>query len=184
MMRHIVPVAATAAAVACLVTVARMAEAPPAGTANGEWRYYSGDNGSKKYSPLDQINKDNVGRLKVAWRRPALSADFVAANPEIKPTNNFRATPIMVNGVLYASNAVGLAEAFDPETGKTIWSQKVPPEGVRGSSANRGLAYWSEGTQARLLTYTNSFLYALDPKTGESFHDFGNGGRVDLVEGL
>src|SRR5215510_13161386 len=119
-----------------LATVARMADAPPAGTANGEWRFYSGDNGSKKYSPLDQINKDNVTRLKIAWRRPALSADFAAANPQIRPTNNFRATPIMVNGVLYASNAVGLAEAFDPETGKTLWTQQVPPEGVRGSTAN------------------------------------------------
>src|SRR5262249_25328379 len=184
MVRQIVSVAATAVTVVALASVARMADPPPAGTATGEWRFYSGDNGSKKYSPIDQINKDTVGRLKIAWRRPALSPDFAAANPQIRPTNNFRATPIMVNGVLYASNAVGLAEAFDPETGKTLWSQKAPPEGLRGSTANRGLAFWSSGNEARVLTYTNSFLYALDPKTGEPFHDFGAGGRVDLVEGL
>jgi len=185
MVRRILPVAATAITIAALASVAKMADAPPpAGTANGEWRFYSGDNGSKKYSPLDQINKDNVGRLKIAWRRPALSAEFAAANPQIRAGNNYRATPIMVNGVLYGSNAVGLAEAFEPETGKTLWTQRVPAEGLRGSSANRGVAYWSEGNEARLLTYTNSFLYALDPKTGEPYQNFGTGGRVDLVEGL
>src|SRR5689334_11692824 len=146
MMRRMVPVAATAVTVIVLAAVGHMAETPIlSGTANGEWRYYSGDNGSKKYSPLDQINKDNVARLKFAWRRPAFSAELAAANPQLKPANNYRATPIMVNGVLYASNAVGLAEAFDPETGNTVWTQKAPPEGLRGSSANRGLAYWSEG---------------------------------------
>jgi quinoprotein glucose dehydrogenase len=184
MVRRFVPGVATAATILALASVARMADAPPAGTASGEWRYYSGDNGSKKYSPLDQINKDNVGRLKIAWRRPALSAEFAASNPQLRVTNNYRATPIMVNGVLYASNAVGLAEAFDPETGKTLWTQKVPAEGVRGSTANRGLAYWSEGNEARLLTYTNSFLYALDPKTGEPFQNFGDGGKVDLAAGM
>src|SRR5258707_2442174 len=121
MVRRFALVVVTAATVMVLASVARMAETP-AGTANGEWRYYSGDNGSKKYSPIDQINKDNVARLKIAWRRPALSPEFAAANPQIRPANNFRATPIMVNGVLYASNAVGLAEAFDPETGKTLWT--------------------------------------------------------------
>ena len=70
MVRRFVPVAATAAAIVALASVARMADAPPAGTANGEWRYYSGDNGSTKYSPLDQINKDNVASLNIAWRRP------------------------------------------------------------------------------------------------------------------
>jgi glucose dehydrogenase len=154
-----------------------------AGT-TGEWRYYSGSNGSTKYSSLDQINKANVSQLRVAWRRPSLSAEFLAANPQVRPTNNYRATPIMVGGVLYASSGVGLAEAFDPETGKTLWTQKVPPEGVRGSTANRGLAYWSEGSEARLITYTNGFMFALNPKTGAPYPDFGTGGRVDLKEGL
>src|SRR5215475_9689566 len=120
----------------------------------------------------------------MAWRPPGGNPEFATAKAQIRRSNKFRATPIMLNGVLYASNAVGLAEAFDPETGKTVWSQKVPPEGVRGSTANRGLAFWSEGNESRLLTYTNSFLYALDPKTGEPFQNFGTGGRVDLVEGL
>ena len=63
-------------------------------SASGEWRYSSGDNASTKYSPLDQINKDSVSRLHVAWRRPALSAEFQTANPQVRLINNYRATPI------------------------------------------------------------------------------------------
>ncbi len=151
--------------------------------ADSDWRYYSGDNGSTKYSPLDQINRNNVSQLKVAWRRPFLSAEFRAANPDIKPSNNFRATPIKVGGVVYASTGVGLAQAFDPVTGRTIWEQRTPPEGVRNGIVPRGIAYWQEGSEARVFTYTNNFLYALNPKTGEPVAGFGKDGKVDLNDG-
>ena len=143
-----------------------------------EWRFYSGDNGATKYSPLDQIDKSNVANLKLAWRRPQVDADLLAANP-VRLLNNFRSTPIMVHGVLYASNGVGLAEAFDPGTGKTLWVQKPDGEGMRGS-ANRGVAYWGEGADARIITFRGRYLYALDPNTGEPIAAFGNGGVVDL----
>jgi quinoprotein glucose dehydrogenase len=89
----------------------------------------------------------------------------------------------MVDGMLFATNAVGLAEAFDPETGRTLWRQKVDEEfsgnpGLGG--ALRAVAYWGEGSEARILTYYKQNLYALDPKTGESIRSFGSGGRVDL----
>jgi glucose dehydrogenase len=152
--------------------------------AGAEWRYYSGDNGSTKYSPLDQINAGNVSRLSVAWRRPHLDPGLVPAGtkpPQL--SNNFRSTPIMVAGVLYASNAVGLVEAFDPGTGQTIWVQDPGPSGLQGSS-NRGVAYWGEGAEARIITFRGSSLYALDPKSGKPVPTFGNGGVVDLNEGL
>ena len=163
-----------------LASLSLRAADPPA----GDWRFYSGTNGSTKHSPLDQINRENVSRLRIAWRRPALSAEFASAHPQLRLSNNFRATPIMIGGVMYASNGVGLAEAFDPETGRTIWEQREPPEGLRGSTANRGLAYWSEGAEARLFTYTNNFLYALNPRTGQPVSGFGTGGRIDLSVGL
>src|SRR5437868_4529600 len=81
----------------------------------GEWRQYSGDNGSTKYSPLDQINRSNVSKLRVAWRHPQIDAEFLTAHPKLRVPNNYRSTPIMARGVLYATNAVGLVEAFDPE---------------------------------------------------------------------
>ena len=98
------------------------------GPADVEWRHYSGDNGSTKYSPLAQITKDNITRLRMAWRRPQLDPALLEQNPKLRPGNNFRSTPIMVGGVLYASNGVGLVEAFDPATGRTIWVQQVPAE--------------------------------------------------------
>ena len=143
-----------------------------------EWRHYSGDNGATKYSPLEQINQSNVAALKVAWRRPQVDASLLQG-ATVRLLNNFRSTPIMVDGVLYASNGVGLAEAFDPETGKTLWVQKPGEEGMRGS-ANRGVAYWGEGADARIITFRNRFLYALNPKTGEPIATFGNNGVVDL----
>src|ERR1700682_5674243 len=89
----------------------------------------------------------------------------------------------MAGGVLYATNAVGLAEAFDPETGRTVWRQKVAGDlsgnpGLGG--AIRAVAYWREGPDARILTYQKQHLYALDPKTGEPVGGFGDGGKVDL----
>jgi len=152
----------------------------------GEWRYYSGDNGSKKYSPLDQINKDNVSKLRIAWRRPHINPDLLAGyqGPPLRLSNNFRSTPLMVDGVLYASNAVGLVEAFDAETGKTLWIQKPGADPILASGANRGVALWREGSEQRILTHRNQYLYALNPKTGEAYRDFGDAGRVDLNVGL
>ena len=104
-------------------------------TGNGEWRSYCGDAGSTKYAPLDQINKDNVKKLRIAWRRPAVDPQLAARDPELQVPNNFRATPLMVSGVLYSPNGVGLVEAFDPGTGKTIWVQE--PAGRPGGLARR-----------------------------------------------
>ena len=74
--------------------------------AKGEWRQYSGDNGSTKYSPLDQINRSNVMKLSVAWRHPQIDAEFLAANPKLRFSNNYRSTPIIAKAVLYATNAI------------------------------------------------------------------------------
>src|SRR5437867_3157861 len=74
----------------------------------GEWREYGGDQGYTKYSPLDQINKSNVTQLRIAWRRPAIADEIRAQVPRLNLNTAFRATPIMVNGVLYSSNTIGL----------------------------------------------------------------------------
>lgn len=151
--------------------------------ASGQWPYYSGDNGARKYSPLDRIRRDNVAGLRIAWRRPQLDPSLLAGQPAPQLSNNFRSTPIMVDGVLYASNGVGLAEAFDPGTGRTIWVQDAGADGLRGAS-NRGVAFWGDGADARIITFRNGYLYALDPKTGKPIPGFGKAGAVDLNEGL
>jgi len=99
------------------------------GTKAGDWPNHGGDKGFTRYSPLDQINKENVKTLRIVWRRPAVDEAFRAKYPTLKYSNQLRGTPIMVAGVLYASNGIGLVEAFDPATGKTLWVQELPEPG-------------------------------------------------------
>jgi quinoprotein glucose dehydrogenase len=154
---------------------------------SGEWTGYSGDSGNSKYSPLDQINTDTVKNLRIAWRRPAVDSRISSRNPEFSYSTNFRSTPLMIGGVLYASNGIGLVEAFDPASGKTVWVQEPfaddPGQGLRGDSA-RGLAYWTDGTERRLYAVRGEFLVALDLRTGQPVPGFGDGGRVNLRPGL
>jgi quinoprotein glucose dehydrogenase len=169
--------------VAVAVAFATVSISPAHGASSkGEWRAYAGDNASTKYSPLAQIDRATVSELRVAWRRPQISAEFAAAHPRLRLSNNFRSTPIMVGGMLYATNAVGVAEAFDPETGRTLWTQKgLDPEGTNAlGGALRAVAYWRSGSDARILTYQKQYLFALDARTGEPIQSFGDGGKVDL----
>jgi glucose dehydrogenase len=152
----------------------------------GEWRAHGGDQRSHKYSPLDQIDKTNVGSLQIAWRHPGVDPELRGAFPDLTVSNNFRSTPVMVGGVLYASNAIGLVEAMDPRSGKTLWTQEPlsrGPDGLRGT-ASRGIAVWQSGPERRLLAVRGEYLFSLDPKTGKPTATFGDGGRVNLRDGL
>jgi quinoprotein glucose dehydrogenase len=153
-------------------------------TQNGEWRSYSGDAGSTKYSAIDQINRTNVRSLRIAWRRPAVDPLLAAKDPQLQVPNNFRASPLMIGGVLFSPNGVGLVEAFDAGTGKTIWIQEPPagPQGLRGDST-RGLAYWRGGADERIFVQRGDTLVALNAKTGQPYSDFGVRGVVDLKFG-
>jgi quinoprotein glucose dehydrogenase len=150
-------------------------------TRNGEWRIY-GANGGNRYSPLDQINRDNVKDLKVAW---TWKSDNLG-QPEIKNET----TPIMINGVLYFTagdrrNVV----AIDARTGETLWLWRID-EGKRYEEAprrnsGRGVAYWTDGRDERILTITPGFeLVALNAKTGVPVQGFGSSGIVDLFKEL
>ena len=171
--------------VPALLTLALAAAA--ASAQNAEWRYYSADNGATKYSPLAEIDKDNVGRLAVAWRHPHVDPALLAANPDLaSPSNRYMATPIIVDGTLFVPNGFGLVEALDPATGRTVWTQRPLVPGIEGLPAaviSKGVAYWRDGAEARLLTVRHQYLFALDPRTGEAFEDFGDGGKVDLSAG-
>ena len=147
----------------------------------GEWRSYSADPASTKYAPLDRINKSNVTQLRIAWRRPAVDPRLTSLDPVYKFANNFRATPLMIDGVLYSPNGVGLVEAFDPGTGRTIWVQqpKGGAAGLRGEST-RGLAYWRSGGDERLFVQRGETLSALNLKTGQPYSTFGDAGGVNL----
>jgi quinoprotein glucose dehydrogenase len=162
-----------------------MAEAQR-GPSGGQWPNHSGDKGSTKYSPLDQITANNVGRLRIVWRRPAVAAEIRARQPGMVVANLFRSTPLMIDGVLYASDGLGFVEAFDPATGKTIWVQEPLQQGPDAVSgvASRGVAYSRIGDDERVLAVRPPYLVALHPKTGELIRTFGDGGKVDLRLGL
>ncbi len=149
------------------------------GARDGEWRSYAADSGSTSYAPYDQINRDNVKNLQVAWSWKF--DNFGGGNSET--------TPIMAGGVLYFT--VGprrTVVAANPGTGETLWTWR-PDEGVRFDKAprkvTRGVAYWAEGNDARVITVTPGFqLVALDAKTGVPVRSFGDNGSVDLFKQL
>ncbi len=180
-------VAGSCPLVSAVVCVVLGLEAPAAaqhGTA-GEWHVHGGENGYTRYAPLDQINAETVADLEVAWRRQAVDASLHARWPDLRYSNQLRSTPIMVDGVLYASNGIGMVEAFDPATGETIWVQDIPfltnDETPRGA-ANRGVGYWAGAGEdrPRILSVRSSYLFATDAETGRPVLGFGDDGKVDL----
>ncbi len=153
-----------------------------------DWTYFGGDKAFTRYAPLDQINRNNVADVEVLWRRPGVDASFVEAYPDLEVSGtrrlgNLRSTPILIDGVLYAPNGVGLVEAFDPGTGETLWLQEpfAPTLAEVAGASSRGLDYWTDATDRRLILVKGGYLYTLDLETGRTDPNFGKDGRVDLV---
>jgi quinoprotein glucose dehydrogenase len=156
------------------------------GPQNGEWPEYAGDTYGLKYSPLAQINKDNIRQLRVAWRWTSADRDFQIAHPELRATRN-EDTPLVVKGVLYTVTPLGMVAALDPATGQQRWlyDPEVYKAGKPGNSGfiHRGLAYWSDGKVERLLHGTDdAYLISIDVTSGKPDPAFGTAGRVDLTE--
>ena len=148
------------------------------GATDGEWRFYAGDPGGPRYSSLDQINRDNVSDLEVAW---TWTMDNYGG-----PEGVSESTPLMIDGVLYFT--VGSRRnvvAVDAGSGETLWMWRMD-EGERWERAarrnsGRGVGYWEDGDDRRILTITPGFqLVALDADTGLPVPGFGVNGVVDL----
>ena len=152
---------------------------------DGEWGYFGGDNKFNRYSPLDLINTNNVDQLSIVWHRDATAASLRDDYNGMGFEKNLRSTPLLIGGVLYAPNIFGLVEAFDPATGETVWTQEPYQQTLLEAAgiSSRGIAHWQQGIDRRLMVVRGSYLYALNPQTGEPFPDFGREepGRVDLA---
>jgi quinoprotein glucose dehydrogenase len=166
-------------AAASFVVLAEASLVGQTGAQNGEWRSYGGDVGHTRYAPLDQIDATNFNTLEVAWR-------FKADNLGPRPEYQFESTPLMAKGVLYSTAGSRRAVvALDAATGEMLWMHSEN-EGARGAAAprqlsGRGLAYWSDGRDDRILYVTPGYrLIALDAKTGFPVATFGQNGVVDL----
>ncbi len=153
------------------------------GTENGEWHYWGGDEGSSRYSPLDQINAENVASLEVAWR-------WQAANYGPEPDFIYRATPIKVGDKLYTVAGQRRAVvALDPATGETLWMWRMKdnPRWEASTRKNYGKAVAYAEVDGRGVIYLITpgyYLVALDAETGHPIPYFGLNGIVDLHLGL
>ncbi len=140
-----------------------------AGSEQLDWPVYGGAPENNHYSRLTQINRDNVKQLQVAW------------SFDTGESGGLQTSPIIVGHVLYAYSPSQRVIALDAATGKLLW--KFDP-GVRGWQPARGLAYWSNGKEKRILAGVMNSVYALDADTGKPVPTFGDNGRIDLRRDL
>ncbi|MCB0685347.1 MAG: PQQ-binding-like beta-propeller repeat protein, partial [Saprospiraceae bacterium] len=143
------------------------------------WSNYQGDAGSNQSSPLQQINKQNVKNLKVAWTYQSGDADSLNRS-------QIQCNPLIVDGILYGTNPKLKLFALDASNGKELWTFDPFDGGYNmyGMGVNRGLTYWSDQEQKRIYFCAGTFIHAIDASTGHLVKTFGDGGRVDIHTGL
>jgi quinoprotein glucose dehydrogenase len=151
--------------------IARASSAPQetATSLQQDWPAYGGSRENTHYSGLTQINRENVKRLTVAW------------SFDTEEEGGLQSSPIIIGGELYGITPTQKIFALDAATGKLLWKFD---SGIRGSQPDRGLAYWADGKDKRILVGVMNFVYALDAATGKPIPTFGNAGRIDLRENL
>jgi quinoprotein glucose dehydrogenase len=144
--------------------------------ASKEWPVYGGNYGGTKYSPLTQINRTNVTRLK-----PALI--YRCDDMRERPATTIQCNPLIIGGVIYLTTPGLKLVALKAATGEEIW-RFDPWNGAGGRGVNRGVAYWESDAEQRLFFSAGTFLYAIDARTGKLIPSFGAEGRIDLRDGL
>jgi len=153
-------------AIAIITYASRPATAQKQST---DWPVYGGQLAGDHYSAITQINRRNVSQLRVAWKF------------DTGEQGGMQSSPIIVGGVLYAYTPSQKVIAVDAATGKLLWKFD---SGIPGTQPARGVAYWPDEKEPRILAAVMNYLYALDPRTGKPILDFGENGRVDLRKDL
>jgi len=144
---------------------------------SASWSAYNGNKNGDHYSPLHQINRANVDRLRPAWTWDTGEKGGIQTNP------------LIAGRALYAFTPSLKVVALNAATGKLLWTFN-PGLGANGSGdlgftqPSRGFAWWTDGKSSRLFAGILNFLYCLDPNTGQPIASFGDHGRVDLRKGL
>ena len=161
----------------------------PPSEADAGWPSYGHDFGGTRYSPATQINRDNVGQLKVAWTYRTGALDGLER--DLTEHAAFEATPILVDGRLYLSTPFDHVIALEPDTGKKIWEfdPKLNTHGF-SETTSRGVSAWKDsaakaGQPCGLRIFIGTLdarLIALDGETGKPCADFGANGQVDLTK--
>ena len=133
------------------------------------WSVYGGTSEQIRYSTLQQINRSNVSRLRVAWTYDS------------KESGGLQTNPIVVNGTVYTLTPTHKVVALDARTGVLRWKFD---SGIELSGANRGVTYWASGDDQRIFAGQGSYVYGLDARTGIKIDGFGVDGRIDLRDDL
>ncbi len=141
------------------------------------WSVYKADAESSSYSPLKQINKENVHQLKLAWTFNPNDA------AEGSRHNSSECNPIIIDGIIYAASSRHRIYAIDANNGKKLWSFD-PFNGGPGGGSFRGVTYWEDGNDKRILFTGGDTLYALNAGTGKIIAEFGNNGKVSMNIGM
>jgi quinoprotein glucose dehydrogenase len=161
-------------------------------SSDDDWPYYGHDAGGMRYSPLTQINRENVSRLKVAW---TFHTGDISDGHGRRKRSGFETTPLLTDGTLYLTTPFNRVIALDPGTGKQRWEYdpKIALDGDYGDGlVNRGVATWLDAARAsglscrrRIFESTqDARLIALDAATGAPCADFGKAGQVSLRDVL
>jgi quinoprotein glucose dehydrogenase len=181
-----------------VAAAAQRADAPPpprqvtpAPSKGVNWTAWGGDPGAQKYSPLADINRDNVGQLTLAWTWEANERPIPASENQ-KPARpgQFQATPLAINDTLIFSTPYNRVVAADAITGREYWTFDPEPWKTYGQPSNgtglvhRGVATWTNGRERRVFINSRWRLFALDARDGKPIASFGNSGEVDLTTGL
>src|SRR5882762_1980626 len=154
-----------------------------------EWPSYGNDPGGMRYSPLTEINRENVAKLKVAW---VFHTGDISDGSGGRKRSGFETTPILVDGTLYFTSPFNRVIALDPETGKQLWAYdpKIDQSLDYGDGfVNRGVSTWLDPVLAvekpcrrRIYEATqDARLISIDAATGKPCSDFGEAGQVSLT---
>jgi len=150
-----------------------------------DYPVYGGNKAGNRYSPLDQINAGNVNNLKVAWMYNAAEVPDPNDSKPPRP-KQIQCQPIVVNGILYGTTADLNLFALNAGTGKQLWKFEPSKDGKNYNviNVNRGVAYWTNGEDKRILYSAGSNLFCVNANDGKLAKGFGQNGVVDLHEGL
>ena len=148
----------------------------------GEWHHAGGSHFSEKYADLDQINAQNFNELEIAWRWQSIDVNL--PRNIAYATGDYRAVPLLIEGVMYTNTNHGQKVALDPAPGELIWS--FDPESyalgrpVFSPAQTRGIEYWTDGNISRIFIATlGKQLVSIDLDTGRPDPNFGDEGFVD-----
>lgn len=139
-----------------------------------DWVHFGYDASNNKFSPIENINLQNVTSLKAVWQY----------EDSLDGGSSVLFNPLVTKGKMFALMPRNRLVALDPTTGKPFW--QFIPDSTQVSTWSRGITF-NEGTKGRpdvLLFVDGSTLYCINAETGKLHTDFGKDGRVDFYEGL